>query len=161
MAAPSPQPLNDNLCWLLSRASFTLTTELTAALERLGLSPRTHQVLIAAAAGGLTQSDLVKAVGMDKTTMVVAVDELEAAGLARRVPSPTDRRARVVEVTAAGRAKLAEADGIIHEIHDDVLSVLPAGERAAFLAGLTTLVGSRLAEPVPTAQPVRRRAPRP
>jgi DNA-binding MarR family transcriptional regulator len=159
-ATRAAQPLSENLCWLLSRASFTLTTELTARLEQLSLSPRTHQVLIAAAAGGQTQSDLVRAVGLDKTTMVVTVDELERAGLAERRPSPTDRRARVVEVTDAGREKLAEADRLIHAVHEDVLETLPEPERTVFVDALTALVGGRLAEAVPTSQPVRRRTRR-
>jgi DNA-binding MarR family transcriptional regulator len=156
----APQPLCDNLCWLLSRASYTLTTELTAALEGLGISPRAHAVLAAAATGEHTQTELAKTVGLDKTTMVVTLDELEAAGLAERRPSPTDRRARVIAVTKAGRRKVEEAEAIGDAIRDDVLSALPAKERAAFLAALTRLVGGRLAEPVECAQPVRRRAPR-
>lgn len=159
-AALGDQPLNENLCWLLSRASYTLTTELTAELARLGLSPRTHQVLIAAETGEHTQTELLRAVGLDKTTMVVTVDELEAAGLAERVPSRTDRRARVIVVTRAGRRKLREADEIIHAVHDDVLAVLPAGDREVFTRSLMALVGTRLRDAVPTEQPVRRRAPR-
>lgn len=157
-AARIAEPLSANLCWALSRASFTLTTELMAQLEKIGLSTRTHQVLIAAADGGRTQSDLVRAVGLDKTTMVVTVDELERAGLAERRPSPTDRRARVIELTPAGRRKLREADAIIHMVHEDVLETLPPSDRETFLDALIALVGGRLAEPVPTEHPVRRRA---
>ena len=160
-AARIAEPLSANLCWALSRAGFTLTTELMAQLESIGLSTRTHQVLIAAADGGRTQSDLVRAVGLDKTTMVVTVDELEQAGLAERRPSPTDRRARVIELTPAGRRKLREADALIHMVHEDVLSTLPPTDRETFLDALTALVGGRLAEPVATEQPVRRRARRP
>jgi len=159
-AAAAPQPLCDNLCWLLSRASYTLTTELTAAMEDLGVSPRAHAVLTAAAGGEHSQTELARMVGLDKTTMVVTLDELEAAGLAERRPSPTDRRARVIAVTAAGARKLAEAEDIGDRIRDDVLSVLPAGERKVFLDALTRLVRERLAEPVQCAQPVRRRARR-
>lgn len=119
-----------------------------------------HQVLIAADTGDHQQNELARTVGLDKTTMVVTVDELEAAGLARRVPSKSDRRARVIAVTAAGRRKLRAADTIIHDIHDDVLSVLPQDDRAVFMASLASLVGTRLADAVPTEQPVRRRAPR-
>jgi MarR family transcriptional regulator, transcriptional regulator for hemolysin len=156
----TPQPLCDNLCWLLSRASHTLTTELTAAMETLGISPRAHAVLAAAASGDHTQTELARMVGLDKTTMVVTLDELEAAGLAERRPSPTDRRARVIAVTKAGRRKLAEAEAIGDAIREDVLGVLPAAERKAFVGALTKLVSERLAEPVQCAQPVRRRAPR-
>jgi DNA-binding MarR family transcriptional regulator len=162
-AEPTPQapaPLCDNLCWLLSRASYTLTTELTAALEELGISPRAHAVLAAAATGDHTQTELARMVGLDKTTMVVTLDELETAGLAERRQSPTDRRARVIAVTKAGAAKVREAEAIGDAIREDVLGVLPARDRKVFLGALTRLVGDRLAEPVQCAQPVRRRAPR-
>jgi MarR family transcriptional regulator, transcriptional regulator for hemolysin len=154
------EPLAANLGWLLGRASHVLKTELTAALESLGLSPRAHHVLKTAMQGEYTQRELAGIVGLDKTTMVVTLDELEAAGLAERRPLPNDRRARVIAVTQAGAGKLREAEAIGDAIRDDVLSVLPAGERKAFLGALTKLVGDRLAEPVPCAQPVRRRATR-
>ena len=154
------QPLNSNLCWLLSRASYTLTTEITAALEDLGISPRAHAVLIAALSGNHTQTELARMAGLDKTTMVVTLDELEATGLAERRPSSRDRRARVIAVTEAGKRKVAEAEEITERIRADVLSALPDGEREAFMDALTRLVGGRLAEPVECARPVRRRAPR-
>ena len=37
------------------------------------------------------------------------VDRIEAAGHCRRVPNPTDRRSALIELTAAGAEKLAEA----------------------------------------------------
>jgi MarR family transcriptional regulator, transcriptional regulator for hemolysin len=165
-AAPPPavaeteQPFSADLCWLLSRASYTLTTELTAALESLGISPRAHCVLSAAMSGDHTQSELARMVGLDKTTMVATLDELEAAGLAERRPSSADRRARVIAVTAAGKRKVREAEAIADRVRQDVLSVLPDQERDVFLDALTRLVSDRLAEPVACAHPVRRRAPR-
>ena len=56
VAPPSPEPLKADLCWLLSRASYILTTELTAAFEGLGLSPRAHCVLATAMTGDLSQT---------------------------------------------------------------------------------------------------------
>jgi DNA-binding MarR family transcriptional regulator len=158
--AGAPEVLSGDLCWLLSRASYVLTTELTAALAGVGLTPRTHPVLVTAMSGEHTQIELARLVGLDKTTMVVTLDELERAGLAERRPSPTDRRARVVAVTEAGAAKVREADAILQRIRDDVLGVLPARERSSFLSALGRLVSERLSEPVATSQPVRRRAPR-
>jgi DNA-binding MarR family transcriptional regulator len=160
-ASPSKAPLNTNLCWLLSQASHTLTTELTAALERVGVSPRAHAVLVAAATGDQTQTELARTVGLDKTTMVVTLDELEAAGLAERRLSNADRRVRVVAVTKAGERKLREADEIVAQTHASVLAALPSRERKAFLDALGRLVTDRLSTPSVCAQPVRRRAPRP
>ena len=157
---PTQAPLTDNLCWLLSRASYTLTTELTRAMEDLGLSPRAHAVLSAAVTGDHTQTELARMVGLDKTTMVVTMDELEAAGLAERRPAPADRRARVIAVTAAGRKKLKQAEQIGDRIRDDVLSALPEEDRETFVDALATLVCGRLSEPVQCTAPPRRRAPR-
>ena len=108
--ATTQQPLAANLGWLLAQAAHTLNTELTAALERLFVSPRSYCVLSAAMSGEYTQTEIAQMVGLDKTTMVVTLDELEADGLAKRVPSSEDRRARVVAVTRAGERKVAEAE---------------------------------------------------
>jgi MarR family transcriptional regulator, transcriptional regulator for hemolysin len=158
-ALESPE-FRPDLCWLLSRASYTLTTELTAAFEKLGLSPRAHCVLSAAMSADRTQTEIARMVGLDKTTMVVTLDELEAAGLAERRPSPEDRRARVIAVTPAGKRKVREAQEIADRVRADVLSVLSERDREVFLDALTQLVTGRLAEPVVCSQPVRRRAPR-
>jgi MarR family transcriptional regulator, transcriptional regulator for hemolysin len=134
-----PQPLAANLGWLLSQASHALKTELTAALEDLGVSPRAHHVLHTALGGEYTQTELARIVGLDKTTMVVTLDELEAAGLAERKPSATDRRTRVVAVTKAGADKVRQAEQIAARIQADVLDALPAGERQALYSGLRRL----------------------
>ncbi len=152
----APQPLVSDLCWLLSRASHVLMTEQTAALEGSGISPREHAVLATALTGSHTQTELARLIGLDKTTMVVTVDELEAAGLAERQPSATDRRARVIAVTEAGQRKVGEAEAILERVREDVLSALSADDRQALLRALGQLVCGRLAQPVQCAQPVRR-----
>jgi MarR family transcriptional regulator, transcriptional regulator for hemolysin len=156
----SAPPLSANLCWLLSTASHSLTTEMTRAMEGLGVSPRGFSVLTTALSGAYTQTELARMIGLDKTTMVVTLDELEAAGLAERRPSATDRRARVIAVTQAGEEKVREADRIAERTHEEVLAALDPAEREAFLSALTRLVSDRLSEPVVCAKPVRRRAPR-
>lgn len=157
MSVQAPSALASDLCWLLSRASHVLMTEFTAALEEHGISPRAHAVLVTAMTGDFTQSELARQIGLDKTTMVVTVDELEAAGLAERRPSPTDRRAREIAVTEAGERKLREAEKVLDRVREDVLSVLAPDERQVFLNALGTLACGRLAAPVPCAHPVRRR----
>jgi MarR family transcriptional regulator, transcriptional regulator for hemolysin len=153
-----PETLCSDLGWLLSRAGHVLTTELTAAMEDLGLSPRARCVLTSAQSGELTQIEIARMIGLDKTTMVVTLDELEAKGLAGRRPSKNDRRARVVVVTKAGEKMVRRAEEVSRRVQEDVLAALPAREREALLKGLKTLVSGRLAEPVQCQSPVRRRA---
>jgi MarR family transcriptional regulator for hemolysin len=151
MAEPAP-----DLMLLLSLASHALQTELTAGLAGLRLSPRAQCVLTHAQRGDLTQSQLAEQCGLDKTTMVVTLDELEKAGLAQRRLSGTDRRARIVVVTEAGQTVVAEAQKIVSGIFDDVLGVLPAAQRDGLVDGLVRLVGGRLSTPVACDRPVRR-----
>jgi DNA-binding MarR family transcriptional regulator len=151
--------LSGNLTWLLAQAHYALARELAAAFEPLGLSPRGHFVLGAAMTGPHTQTELAELVGLDKTTMVVTLDELEAAGLARREASPTDRRARVIRVTKLGEQQVAEATKLVARIQADVLASLGAPEGEELLGLLSRLVRTRLAEPV-ACKAVRRREPR-
>ena len=119
------QPYVD-LMMLLHRTGHALETELTARLAELGLTPRARCVLSTALDAGLTQIEIADRIGIDKTTMVVTLDALEAAGHAERQPSPTDRRARVVVVTESGREIVAKADDLYEEIVGSVLGSLPA-----------------------------------
>jgi MarR family transcriptional regulator for hemolysin len=154
------QCFEGNLGWLLYRAHWALATEMSAALAPLGLSGRQYHVLRAALSGEHTQKELAELVGLDKTTMVVTVDELERDGLAERKPSPEDRRARVIAVTKAGGRKVAEADAIKERVQADVLQALPARQRKALLDALADLVQGRLAEAADCDPPLRRREPR-
>ena len=149
-----------NLAWLLYKAHWALASELAAALAPLGVSARGYHVLRAALSGEHTQTELADMVGLDKTTMVVTVDELERLGLAERRPAPQDRRARIIAVTPAGRRKVAEADKVKERVQADVLGELSEREGGALLDALTKLVEGRLAERVECTPPLRRRAPR-
>jgi MarR family transcriptional regulator for hemolysin len=149
-------PADTDLALLLSQASHALHTELTAGLTELGISPRAHCVLSKALGAELTQSQIAGLCGLDKTTMVVTIDELEKAGLAERRLSSTDRRARIIWVSPAGERMVARGREIVARIYDDVLGALPAGEREAFVDALSRLVGGRLGAPVRCETPVRR-----
>jgi MarR family transcriptional regulator, transcriptional regulator for hemolysin len=87
---------------------------------------------------------------------VVTVDELERAGLAERRPSGTDRRARIIAVTDAGRKVVAEGTRIADGVHRAVLDALPADERDVLVSALTRLAGGYLAVPAGGDRPVRR-----
>ncbi|MBP2320253.1 DNA-binding MarR family transcriptional regulator [Kibdelosporangium banguiense] len=145
-----------DLVLYLSQASHALTLELTAGLAELGITPRHQCVLSKALPGDLTQNRLAELAALDKTTMVVTVDELERAGYAERRPSKTDRRARVISVTDAGKSVLARSRAIVSRVYGEVLSGLQQPQREAFVDALVTLVEGRLANPVALEKPVRR-----
>ena len=162
MPATIPPRLSDDLPWLLARAAFTLGAQLADALARhLGTTPRTYAVLATAADADLTQKALADAVGLDKTTMVVALDELERAGLVVRDPSPTDRRVRLVRLTAAGCDLVARARPVVERVQDTAFADLDPATRATVEDALRQLVTTSLSGPLACDGPhVRPRRPR-
>lgn len=154
--------LRGDLSYLLDKASQALAARMTAALADLDITPRDYRVLSKAAPGELTQGELAEIALLDKTTMVVTMDNLEGAGLARRTPCPADRRARIVQTTDEGREVVQKARTVIDGVYEDVLAVLPQERRAAFLDALVALVGAGgpLCAVEPTANPARRRSQR-
>jgi MarR family transcriptional regulator for hemolysin len=162
MDTRSEDEIRADLSYLFDKSSQALAARMTAALAEVGITPRGYCVLSKALPGELTQGEIAEIALLDKTTMVVTLDHLESAGLARRVPSPTDRRARIVQTTEAGAEVVDRARTIIDGVYADVLGVLPEHERSVFLDALVRLVGrggplSDLgpAENVPRRKPVR------
>jgi MarR family transcriptional regulator for hemolysin len=157
MTASAPTRTVVDLSMLLSQASHVLATQMTAAFAEIDITPREYCVLFHALEAERTQIQLAKISDLDKTTMVVTVDELEKAGLAERRPSSTDRRARIIAVTEAGERAVAEGMKVADRVHRDVLGALPEEQRDVFVAALTTLVAGHLSTPAESPHPVRRR----
>jgi DNA-binding MarR family transcriptional regulator len=156
MTTRAPERSVPDLSFMLAHAAHVLATRMTAAFAEIGITPRDYCVLHHAASGELTQIELARASDLDKTTMVVTLDELEEAGYAERRPSRVDRRARVIVVTDEGKQLVAAGREIADRVHAEVLAQLPAPGRSTFLNSLTELVSGPLAEPVACDRPVRR-----
>lgn len=152
--------LSRDLGWLLSQTSHSLAVEQTARMEKLGIAPRGYCVLKSALEGELTQGEIGEAIGVDKTTMVVTLDLLEEEGLAERVPSKTDRRARVIKVTPAGKRKVAQAEETTEELYEEVLGALTEEQGRVLIDALNQLQCGSLAHNSPCQKPPRKRAPR-
>jgi DNA-binding MarR family transcriptional regulator len=74
--------------------------------------------------------------------MVSLIDQLETAGLARRRPHPTDRRAREVSITAKGRRLLEQGRQMSADVEDEVLRGLGAAERRQLMTLLRRALDS-------------------
>jgi DNA-binding MarR family transcriptional regulator len=115
------------LFFRLWRASHTHTA---AALESIGLTPALFAILnYLQAREGAIQQQIGSAMGIDPSTMVSLVDQLERAGLAKRLPHPHDRRARAVSITPKGRQALNRARDLAKEVEGNVLRGLSPAER--------------------------------
>ena len=102
------------------------------------------EVLFALCRGGppfrAMPSRLATALLVPGPTMTSRLDRLEHRGLVRRVPSSTDRRSVVVELTEAGRRLADEAVG--RHVADEraLLEPLRAGEQTALSESLRRLL---------------------
>jgi DNA-binding MarR family transcriptional regulator len=88
----------------LRRAYLAMHRRTDAALARHGVTADQF-VLLAALADGeaVTQQELAARTASDKNTVRAMLLLLEKQGLVTRLPHPTDRRARIVALTIAGR----------------------------------------------------------
>jgi MarR family transcriptional regulator, transcriptional regulator for hemolysin len=144
-ADPPVTEFAGQLFFRLWRASHMRAADV---LGSVGLTPALFGLLnVIGAREGAIQQELGSAMGIDRTTMVSLVDQLEDAGLARRRPSATDRRAREIAITPKGRRLLARARGMISQAEDEVLAGLTAEERGEMLRLLRQALASVPAQP--------------
>src|SRR3954467_3448241 len=119
------------LFFRLWRASHTRVAD---ALQSIGLTPALFGLLnVLGAREGAIQQELGALMGIDPSTMVSLIDQLESAGLAKRRPCPRDRRAREVSITPKGRRALERGRELAMRVDDDVLRGLSADERRQLL----------------------------
>jgi DNA-binding MarR family transcriptional regulator len=117
--------------FLLSRVGMVAMKQFAETLEPLGLTTRLWGALnVLDAEGAITQHALGACVGIDPSSMVATVDELEAKGLVERRRHPTDRRAHALHITDQGRETLARGRKLARTAHQDLLAPLSAEEQA-------------------------------
>jgi DNA-binding MarR family transcriptional regulator len=109
-----------------------------AVSQALGLSWARVLTLRRLAAEPLTLRALAERLASDPPYVTLMVDDLEQRGLVKRKPHPEDRRAKLVQLTAAGRATAARADAILDE-PSAALRDLPAEDLATLLRVLEQL----------------------
>jgi len=128
------------LFFRLWRASHTRVAE---AFGSIGLTPALFGILnVLGAREGAIQQEIGSAMGIDPSTMVSLIDQLEAAGLAKRRPHATDRRAREVVITPKGRRLLERGRQMSMQVEDEVLQGLTAAERRQLLTLLRRALSS-------------------
>lgn len=121
-----------------------------------GLTPRQYALLEAVAADdGATQSRLVAATGVDRSTLAELVARLVDRGLLDRSRSGSDARANQVRLTAAGRERLEATRPGAARVDEALLARLPEDKRARFLRDLARLVAGEADSQTPEAPKVR------
>jgi DNA-binding MarR family transcriptional regulator len=109
-------------------------------LRRIGLHPGQELVMMHLwELGPQRQTDLVRLLDSDAATMTRTVQRLEQAGFVRRRPSPTDKRASLIEPTTASHALRHEVERVWTQLEDLVTAGLTDDQRTATLHTLERL----------------------
>src|SRR5580700_2890808 len=116
--------------FLLSRVGMVAAKQFSERIEQLGLNTRMWGALnVLDAEGAITQHALGKCTGIDPSSMVATIDELEKRGLVERRAHPTDRRAHALHLTELGRQTLAQGRKLARQAQEELLAPLSADER--------------------------------
>ena len=147
-----------NTGYLISRLGYYAPSSSRSGWPRLGLTPRMWGAMNTLDhEGDVSQQQLGRAIGMDPSSMVSTIDELEAKGWVQRRPHPTDRRAYALHITDAGRETLTRARRLAGGAQNELLAPLDDIERAQLhdlLLRLVTAVGADDKDPIDFRDPV-------
>jgi DNA-binding MarR family transcriptional regulator len=107
-ASPDPREI-----WLLMSDLVLDHNRRREVSEALGISFARARAVRRLARRPMSMGELAQALGIDPPNASVMVNDLEAQGLVRRQPHPTDRRAKVVGATRKGKDLARRADTIL------------------------------------------------
>jgi DNA-binding MarR family transcriptional regulator len=134
-----------DLTWLLHRAAQRMRAALDQVAQASGLGSVRDWIVLAAltAEPGRTQLALAHDLGLDKTTLTSLLDRLEVSGFIIRSVDPRDRRARIPEVTDAGRRMQAEVTCARDRAEAELLSAFTEAEQKLLRVLLTRLAAGQ------------------
>ncbi|KMN51362.1 MarR family transcriptional regulator [Chromobacterium violaceum] len=137
---------NDSFCLRLQRAARLWRQVADEELKKYGLSEATTTPLwlIGRLGEGLRQRALAEHLGIEGQSLVRLIDHLESSGLVVRRDDPTDRRAKVLMLTEAGKTMAAQVDQVVRDIRERLLQDVSA--EALHITDLTLDAISRAAD---------------
>ena len=141
--AVGPSPTVDSeITWLLHRAAQRMNAATGEVAEKHGLTLRDYIVLSALVkTPGLTQGELGRTLGLDKTTLMSQLDRLEHRGLVVRHSAPHDRRLRIPVITDEGRALCATVADACAAVENSVLDSFGHDQVQTLRRMLFTIIG--------------------
>lgn len=137
--------LEDLIGYNLKRASIAVQKHFRLAVGQDGLSARVLTALaLTVKFPNITQSELARMLGIERSGLVAVVDELEARAYLRRAPVPGDRRVQALIPTEAGRAAYCATLRLVRAHEAELFQDLSPDERRLLLGLLKRI---RAAEP--------------
>ena len=146
---PIPPSLNDREGALLVIAARTGQELARRRLAPLGLSVQMCGVLNLLAEGPISQQRVGEQLGIDRTTVVELIDELERKEVVVRRRNPADRRSYALVLTAHGRQVQRRASRAFDAAADAYFKPLSAPERESLAGMLRRMIVAADAELAP------------
>jgi MarR family transcriptional regulator for hemolysin len=125
-------PLDERFTQALQGGARAWRGALERRLKALGVTPAGWSAMAAVAATErqLSQRELARQLGVDGATLVATIDRLAAAGLVERMPSPHDRRVKLVVLTGQGRELAARVRDEAAALRHAIMARIDAGRIA-------------------------------
>jgi len=139
---PVPPSLADRDGALLVIAARTGQQLAARRLAPMGLTVQLCGVLNRLAVGPISQHELGEQLGIDRTTMVEVIDDLEASGVVVRQRNSADRRSYSIQLTAKGRTFQKRAAKAFDAAADEFFGPLKARERHILADMMRRLIAS-------------------
>lgn len=138
--AKNPLDLANSPVHLLRRCQQFATDLYTKEMGKTGLTARQFTVLQAVEQhDGASQTDLVNATGIDRSTLADMIARMTAKDLLARKRTEDDQRANTVRLTQKGAKALKSSKTAVARAESQFVEALPQGKRADFLKCLATL----------------------
>jgi DNA-binding MarR family transcriptional regulator len=135
--------LEDSVLHLLHRSGQQAEVLFMRQNNNEDMTPRQYAVLITVEANeDISQTGLVEATGIDRSTLADVVRRLVSRGWLARKRTKHDARMYAVRLTAKGKTALDGARPAAKKADDIVLATLPARQRQEFLETLAQVVQS-------------------
>lgn len=132
--------LDQHVGYALRRAQLAVFADFIAGQRGPVARPGQFSVLaVIGTSPGITQSQLCAALGIKRANLVAVIDQFESLGLARRLPSATDRRSNRLQLTSAGQRALQSARGAQAKHEARIVKLLGAEGRRELLELLAKL----------------------
>jgi MarR family transcriptional regulator, transcriptional regulator for hemolysin len=139
--APSQTGMHDEIGFLIRRIGRLWRREADQALVDHGLSQATALPLVVLSRWGKSarQGVLAEEIGIEGPSLVRLIDLLQAEGLGERREDPTDRRAKMLHLTALGETKAEEINRVLRRVRAYLLKDLSSEDLAVTFEALRSI----------------------
>lgn len=133
----------DRLGFLIHDVHRLMRKRFEARAGESGLSSAQWRLMVRVAKEeGIAQARLAELLEIEPISVSRLIDRMEEGGWIERRSDAADRRVRTIYPTQKAKDAYAHIKGIAGDVYEQSLAGLSAGDKAALIKGLTTMVAN-------------------